>query len=133
MKVAELMQTNLKTVAANDTVTEAMITMADSHVLGLPVIDDKDHLVGVVSTTDLLTAMAEAEDAEARAQLLDQTTVRELMTARPITVSPDADVLEAAKEMLYMDIHRIFVEYEGRLVGVLSQTDIVGAVAAAKI
>lgn len=133
MKVAELMQTKLKTVGVNEAVTEAMVTMADSHVSGLPVVDGNDHLVGVISTTDLLTSMAEADDAEARARLLDQTTVRELMTARPITISPDADVLEAAKEMLYMDIHRIFVEYEGRLVGVLSQTDIVGAVAAAKI
>ncbi len=133
MKVAELMQTKLKSVGVNDSVTEAMVTMADSHVSGLPVVDGNDHLVGVISTTDLLTSMAEADDAEARARLLDQTTVRELMTARPITISPDADVLEAAKEMLYMDIHRIFVEYEGRLVGVLSQTDIVGAVAAAKL
>ncbi len=133
MKVAELMQTKLKSVGVNDSVTEAMVTMADSHVSGLPVVDGNDHLVGVISTTDLLTSMAEADDAEARARLLDQTLVRELMTARPITISPDADVLEAAKEMLYMDIHRIFVEYEGRLVGVLSQTDIVGAVAAAKI
>ncbi len=133
MKVAELMQTKLKTVGVNEAVTEAMVTMADSHVSGLPVVDGNDHLVGVISTTDLLTSMAEADDAEARARLLDQTTVRELMTARPITISPDADVLDAAKEMLYMDIHRIFVEYEGRLVGVLSQTDIVGAVAAAKI
>jgi len=133
MKVAELMQTKVKSIAVNESITEAMITMADSHISGLPVVDGGDHLVGVISTTDLLTAMAEAEDAPARARLLDQTTVRELMTARPITVSPDADVLDAAKEMLYMDIHRIFVEYEGRLVGVLSQTDIVGAVAGAKI
>ena len=132
MKVAELMQTNLKTVGANDTVTDAMVTMADSHVSGLPVVDGGEHLVGVISTTDILTAMAEADDAPARARLLDQTMVRELMTARSVTVSPDAEVLEAARQMLYLDIHRIFVEYEGRLVGVLSQTDIVGAVAAAK-
>jgi CBS-domain-containing membrane protein len=35
--------------------------------------------------------------------------------------------------MLYGEIHRLFVEYEGALVGVISQTDIVGAVARAKL
>jgi CBS-domain-containing membrane protein len=37
------------------------------------------------------------------------------------------------REMLYLDVHRLFVESHGRLVGVISQTDIVAAVATAKI
>jgi CBS domain-containing protein len=55
------------------------------------------------------------------------------MTAKPVTVDPDADVHDAARQMLYGEIHRLFVEYDGSLVGVLSQSDIVGAVAGAKL
>jgi CBS domain-containing protein len=53
------------------------------------------------------------------------------MTAKPITVGPDEDIHEAARQMLYGEIHRLFVEFDGSLVGVLTQSDIVGAVAGA--
>jgi len=65
--------------------------------------------------------------------VLEETLVREIMTAKPITVDPDTDAHEAARQMLYGEIHRLFVEYEGALVGVVSQTDIVGAFAGARI
>jgi CBS domain-containing protein len=51
----------------------------------------------------------------------------------PETIDPDASVEEAAREMLYLDVQRLFVEFEGALVGVISQTDIVSAVATARI
>jgi signal-transduction protein with cAMP-binding, CBS, and nucleotidyltransferase domain len=35
--------------------------------------------------------------------------------------------------MLYLEVHRLFVVYDGQLVGVVSQSDIVRAVATAKI
>jgi CBS domain-containing protein len=51
--------------------------------------------------------------------------VAEIMTARPLRIGPDADVRDAARQMLYADVHRLFVEENGWLVGVISQTDIV--------
>ena len=133
MKVADLMQTNLKTIGKEDTVTDAMVTLAEQHVSGLPVVDQHGRMVGVVTTTDVLQLLAESPDVERRGQLLEETLIQEIMTAKPLTVDPDADVHEAARQMLYGEIHRLFVEYEGALVGVISQTDIVGAVAAAKL
>jgi len=60
--------------------------------------------------------------------------VRELMTPRSRVIAPEADVLEAARQMLDLDVHRLFVEDRGgQLVGVISQTDIVAAVATARI
>jgi len=55
------------------------------------------------------------------------------MTAWPTTIDADLDVRQAAQEMLYLNVQRLFVEYDGALVGVISQTDIVGAVATAKV
>jgi CBS domain-containing protein len=133
MKVAELMRTNLKTVVEDATVGDAVVTMADAHVSGVPVLDTRGRLVGVLSTSDILTALAEAGEGPAQDRVLADTRVREIMTSRPVTVSPHADALEAARDMLYMDVHRVFVEDEGVLVGVISQTDIVAAVATAKI
>jgi len=59
--------------------------------------------------------------------------VLEVMTPWPVTIDPDLDVRLAAQEMLYLNVQRLFVEYDGALVGVISQTDIVAAVGAAKV
>lgn len=133
MKVAELMQTDVKTVDADATVGDAITTLADAHVSALPVTDTRGRMVGVVSTTDILSNLSETTEPEARERLFDQTPVREIMTPRSRVIAPDADMLDAAREMLYLDVHRLFVEERGRLVGVLSQTDIVAAVATVKI
>ncbi len=55
------------------------------------------------------------------------------MTSRVATVEPDEDVDEAVRIMFYLDVHRLFVVEHGELVGVLSQSDIVRALATAKI
>lgn len=133
MNVAELMRTDLKAVNPDDTIEEAVILLADGHVSALPVVDPRGRLIGVLSTTDVLQAEADCESSAERDRLFEHTTVREIMTSRPITVLPDTEVREAALQMLYLDIHRVFVEDEGKLVGVLSQSDVVRAVATAKI
>ncbi len=125
MKVAELMQTNLKTVSADATIADAVVELTEARVSALPVVDRFGRAVGVLSTREILKAEGERLDAG--------TCVIEIMAAWPTTIDPDLDVRQAAQEMLYLNVQRLFVEYDGALVGVISQTDIVGAVATAKV
>lgn len=133
MKVAELMQTKLKTVTDDTTVAEAIVTVADGHVSAVPVLNRRGQFVGVLSTTDVLQAQADCRDAEERERLFRETLVRDIMTADVQTVEPDDEVKDVAQRMLYLEVHRLFVVYDGQLVGVVSQSDIVRAVATAKI
>jgi CBS domain-containing protein len=133
MKVSELMRTDLATVGPDATVGDAVLTLAEAHVSALPVVDPRKGLVGVLSTTDVLQAEADCATPDERERLFSETAVRELMTPRPVVIAPDAAIREAAQQMLYLDIHRLFVEDAGRLVGVISQSDVVRAVAGAKI
>jgi len=133
MRVVELMQTNLQTVRPDASIADAIALLSDTHVTGVPVVDGRGRVLGVLTTTDVLNATAETAGAEERERLFEQTTVQEIMTPRPITISPDTDVKEAAQQMLYLEVHRLFVEDDGRLVGVISQSDIVRAVALARI
>ena len=133
MRVAELMHTDLKTVHEDATLADVVTTLADAHVSGLPVIDAQRRLVGVVSTTDVLGAIAEAGSGEERERVFDSTIVRDVMTARPQTIEVDEDVLDAARRMLYLEVRRLFVEADGQLAGVVSHTDIVGALATGKL
>ena len=129
MRVADLMQKPVSAVTLGTTVGEAILSLADNHISALAVLDHRGWLVGVLSTTDVLQAESTASDREARDQLFEDTRVEELMTPRPLTIHPDADVREAAREMLYGDVHRLFVEVDGELVGVISRTDVVRAFA----
>ena len=129
MRVRELMQTKVQTVHPDDAVNDAVVTLTDAHVSALPVVDETGHMIGVISSTDILTSEAEARDAVEREALFEQMMVRDIMTPRPFTVSSDADVREAAQQMLYAEVHRLFVTSGNQLVGVISTTDIVRAVA----
>ncbi|HEX6405618.1 MAG TPA: CBS domain-containing protein [Gemmatimonadales bacterium] len=129
MRVSELMQTKVQTVHPDDAVNDAVVTLTDAHVSALPVVDETGHMIGVISSTDILTSEAEARDAVEREALFEQMMVRDIMTPRPLTVSSDADVREAAQQMLYAEVHRLFVTSGNQLVGVISTTDIVRAVA----
>ena len=133
MKVADIMQTRIETIGPDDTIADAVTTLADQHISGLPVVEGRNRLIGVISMTDVLQLLSEALDRESGAAVLDTTAVKEIMTAKPVTVDPDTDVHDAARQMLYGEIHRVFVEYDGALVGVVSQSDIVGAVAGARL
>jgi CBS domain-containing protein len=133
MKVRVLMQTKVKTVQQDDSINDAVVTLTDAHVSALPVVDGIGHMIGVISSTDILTSEAEARDAVEREALFEQMMVRDIMTPRPLTVSPEADVREAAQQMLYVEIHRLFVTNGNKLVGVISTTDIVRAVATGRL
>lgn len=132
MQVAELMVSDVKAIATDMTVVDAVSLMTEHHISALPVVDAHSRLLGVISTTDILQAAAEATDGTAREQLFESA-VRDLMTPRPATVALETDVKEAAQQMLYLEVHRLFVEEEGKLVGVISQSDIVRGVATARL
>ena len=133
MKVAELMQSNVRTISSEACVAEVVVSLADAHISGLPVVDKGGRILGVVSASDVLTAEAETESQTMGRDLMEGTSVRDIMTPRPYTVAPEEDVREAARQMLYADVHRLFVADGDRLVGVLSTSDIVRAVASGKI
>jgi CIC family chloride channel protein len=128
MRVADVMQTNVRTIYQDQMVAEAISLMAELHVSGLPVVDTTERVVGVLSTSDILQAEAESAGDDRR-NLIDNTPVGEIMTPRPLMVAPSATIHEVAQQMLYAEVHRLFVEDGDKMVGVVSQTDLVRAFA----
>jgi CBS domain-containing protein len=129
MRVADLMQTDVRTINRDQPLREAVVELADAHVTALAVLDNTGHLKGVISTADILEAQAEQEEEGA----WEERAVSDVMSAPAVTIAPDADVKEAAQLMLYRDVHRVFVGEGEVLVGVISQTDLVRALGAKKL
>ena len=133
MNVMELMRHPVRTVAATAMVSDAIRSLVQSQVSAVPVLDDGGAPVGVLTTRDVLRAETSKEPSGARRWLFETTPVRDIMSVWPPSIDPNADIQEAAQSMLYLDVQRLFVVVEEKVVGVISQTDIVDAVAAARI
>ncbi len=74
--------------------------------------------VGVLSDSDLINKIiVKKRDAS-------KTKVRDIMTKPLIVVSPDSDILEAVEKMKKSNIHRLPVIKKGKVIGVLSLTDV---------
>ena len=133
LRVADLMQKDVVTIDEDAMVSEAIVMLADGHVSGLPVLNAQRQVVGMISTTDILSAEAESDDGTALNKVATHTLVGDIMTPTPKTIGPEALVRLAAQEMLYLDVHRLLVVQDSELVGVITQSDIVRAVASGQI
>ncbi|HXF94568.1 MAG TPA: CBS domain-containing protein, partial [Gemmatimonadales bacterium] len=133
MKVADLMRTDLKTISVDATVEDAVTALVEAGVSALPVVDRYGRAVGVVSARDVLRAESEHGEPRARERLFRKTRVLEIMNPWPLTVAPETEVRQAARDMLKFGVQRLWVERDGVLVGVISQTDIVAALAGGRL
>ena len=148
---ADLMNADVVVIGPNDSLQEAMQVMTENHVSGLPVVDQRNHCVGVITASDIV-AFVESDQEELESdgprsenwfnpetqkweqwtfshEMLgeyDEVPVSEAMTIDPLTVGPDATVRDVARLMTTSEIHRVFVvDSDGRLVGVISSFDFV--------
>jgi CBS domain-containing protein len=113
-----------------------------ARVSAFPVLDEAGRVIGVVSESDLLTKLAldGGEDGMPgmltgilRHKQLEKargTTAGALMTARPVTVSPDDTVEHAARLMYLRRVKRLpVVDASGRLAGIVSRADVLAVYA----
>lgn len=133
-KVAALMSRRPVTIGADESVAAARERVAHRGIHHLLVVDERGSLVGVVSDRDVLRAVSPfAESGAERNQ--DRYTLRrpvhQIMSRAPVTVSPEAGVLEAARRMLEKDYGCVpVVDSAGRPVGIVTRKDILGALVA---
>ena len=138
MLVRDIMSTGVLTVRADDVVRDVVMRMLSRQCGAIPVVEGDDVLIGLVAVRDVLLPLypnygdyihdsIAGRDFVAMetgyADALDRR-VGEVMTRKPLTVSPDDPVLKAASYMGLKNFRRIPV-VEGRsLVGMISIGDI---------
>ena len=130
MLVAKRMMRNPVFVDENDSMKKAMEILKDREIRHLPVLKGGKKLVGVLSETDIRQASpspATALEIREIYYLLDQIKVKQIMTKKAYTISPGAPIEEAALIMREKKIGCLPVLEEGRLVGILTETDILDA------
>jgi CBS domain-containing protein len=115
MTVGELMTTEVLTMRPEETVARAQFEMHLSRFRHLPIVDDRDHVIGMVSNRDLIGPLALGER---------QVPLGEVMTRVPRTVRPETPADEAVAMLIDHKIGALPVAGpDGRLVGIISETD----------
>jgi len=127
MLVRERMSTHPATIPASTPIVDALRVMRQQEVRRLPVLDEQGNMVGIVTEKDLINASpspATSLNVYEMHYLLSHLLVTELMTREIITVTPDTPLEEAARIMADHKIGGLPVMEAGRLVGIITETDI---------
>ncbi|MFH2067308.1 MAG: DUF190 domain-containing protein [Pseudomonadota bacterium] len=136
IKVRDVMTKEPKRISASGSLREAARLLLSSIFTGLPVVDETDRPVGVITQGDLISRgglplrlglLAESDAVRLESLLagLASRTAGEVMTTPVITISEDRQLSEAVDVMLTRGVKRLpVVDKEGRLSGMLSRLDI---------
>lgn len=127
MFVKDRMTANPITVTEDTSIDAALHLMREKRVRRLPVTDKHGHLVGIVSEKDLLYASpspATSLSVYEIPYLLSKIKVHDVMTRNPITVTGDTPLEEAARILADNKIGGLPVVQDGKLVGIITETDI---------
>jgi acetoin utilization protein AcuB len=127
MLVKDRMTANPVTVTPGTVVSEALSIMRQNNVRRMPVLDRKDHLVGIISEKDLLYASpspATSLNVYEIGYLLSKLKIKEIMSKDVITVTGDAPLEEAARIMVDNSVSGLPVMDGKKVVGIITETDI---------
>jgi len=144
----DLMQKDVVSIAPETPLASVYRVLVAESITGAPVVDDDGRVLGVISSADLLRAMAEEQDSgdagsyfegllefsSARGEglpedfqnRLEQIPASEAMTEGAISVSPDTPLAEIARTLRFQRIHRVLVVEDGVLEGIVTSFDLVG-------
>lgn len=138
MKVFDLMTKDVVSVTSETTLREAAALLVERRISGVPVVNEANEVVGVLSEADILV---KAGGSVSRNRLLGwlldpdlglgdkirAETVGEAMSAPAVTITAQRPVHEAARLMVSENVNRLPVVEDGKLVGILTRADVVRA------
>lgn len=133
MRVKDIMTPSPFTVRPSMPILEARAEMLRRHIRHLIVVDDGGLLVGIATDRDIrlnLPSPATSLSVWEINYLLGRLTVGEVMSQAVLTVDPDRDVREAAWILIDHKIGALPVTDGSKLVGIVSETDLLRALAA---
>jgi CBS domain-containing protein len=119
MRIGEVMSVRLVSVGPDEPVAVAVARMNEENVGSVTVCDGPE-LIGIFTERDLVRLAGEGSQ-------FAQVRISEVMTRRPVTVTPDDDIVSAARLMGDRRIRHLPVVQDGFLLGVIGIRDVMGS------
>lgn len=133
--VVGYMTRDLEVAHADTQVEEIARRMQARGISGLPILDSRGGLIGVVTRTDLIRIglMQSGRRPNNQAMTLPHLRARDVMTHAPAAITSAMSLRYAARIMVDNQIHRVFINEGSQLAGVICAVDVTAAVRDAKI
>jgi len=129
VKARDIMTKEVIAISHNTSIREADEILKKNKITGLPVIDKKGEMVGIISEKHLLSIYdVRGEEVEHYAFRLPyeyRVWVEEIMTKEVLSVNQETPLKEICEIMVKNHIHRVPVLWEKKVVGIISTMDIV--------
>lgn len=142
LEARDIMTRNVHTARPTDPLRKVIDTICRHKVGGVPVVDGKGQLVGLISERDVLYSMHARTGKSSgkpsgrrdtkRLGNIDELLARDIMVVKVITGTPDTDALRLASVMALRKIRRIPIVEGRKLVGIVSHGDVYRAIFGAK-
>ena len=125
IKVGNLISRKLLTVKHDMSVRDVARFLYNHGIRGAPIVDDKNSIIGFITTTDISMLIARGENLEAP--------IENYMRKTVFTINEDESLYEAMRYMEFNGVGRLVViDYGGKPVGIITRTDILKALIAFK-
>ncbi len=124
IKVSDYMSTNLVTFTPDQSVLDVMNTLIKKKISGGPVVNEKYELVGIISEGD---CMKQISNSRYYNQPMENIKVEQHMVTEVETIDGDMNVFDAADRFLNSRRRRFPIVKDGKLVGLISQKDVLKA------
>ena len=128
--IKEIMKKKILFVSPDDRVIHARRIMINDNIARLPVVDH-GNLVGIISDNEIAFALAEIKKSVPlgkQKHRLDELLVGEVMKTPAIWTQPNLTAIEAAKLMLKNNIGALPLLEHGKLIGIISRTDLLNTI-----
>ncbi len=129
LKVSDYMTTNLITFTPNQTIESVMEAIIKHRISGGPVVNEKNELVGVISEGDCIKQISESRYYNMPMQ---DKTIEKHMAVNVETIDGNMNIFDAANKFLNAKRRRFPIVENGKLVGQISQKDVLKAAMALK-
>ena len=127
VSITEIMSKNPITVNSDQSLYEVENLLNKHNIRHIPVVDE-NHLIGVISRSDLLrisvTDLNEEEDG-VESVLFNNYSISQVMTKMPVFIDINYTVKEAAELLSQQSFHSLPVVDEGKLIGIVTSTDLI--------
>lgn len=124
MLVRDFMTTSLITFREDENIMDAVEKLTQHKISGGCVVDDHNKLLGIISEGD---CMKHISDSRYYNMPLDDTTVGKRMNCNVETIDGNMNVLDASKKFIEKKFRRFPIVEEGKLIGQISQSDVLRA------
>jgi CBS domain-containing protein len=120
LRVSDIMTTDVVAAKPDETVVDVARKMAENRIGSVVVVDENGTIIGIVTEGEIVRRVI------ARGLDPSSTVIETVMTRNPVTIYEDASLADAAELMRRKGIgHLPVVNEKGRLVGIITRSDIV--------